>query len=58
MKHALSVLALSVFAAGLSAQSQAPAPVAASTTDLSLRGSVYRSDPARWGAVIDAFHTH
>ncbi len=40
MKHALSVLALSVFAAGLSAQSPAPAPVAASTTDLSLRGSV------------------
>lgn len=41
MKHALSALALSVFVAGVNAQSPAPAPapVAASTTDLSLRGS-------------------
>ena len=39
MKHALTALALSVFVAGVNAQSPAPAPVAASTTDLSLRGS-------------------
>ena len=39
MKHALIALALSVFVAGVNAQSPAPAPVAASTTDLSLRGS-------------------
>ena len=37
MKHALTALALSVFVAGVNAQS--PAPVAASATDLSLRGS-------------------
>lgn len=42
MKHSLSVFALSVFVAGVNAQgaAPAPAPVAASTTDLSLRGSV------------------
>jgi hypothetical protein len=40
MKHALTALALSVFVAGVHAQNAAPAPVAASTTDLSLRGSV------------------
>jgi hypothetical protein len=39
MKHALTALALSVFVAGVNAQNPAPAPVAASTTDLSLRGS-------------------
>jgi hypothetical protein len=41
MKHALTALALSVFVAGVNAQSPAPAPapVAASSTDLSLRGS-------------------
>ena len=41
MKHALTALALSVFVAGVNAQTPAPAPapVAASTTDLSLRGS-------------------
>ena len=39
MKHALTALALSVFVAGVNAQSPAPAPVAASATDLSLRGS-------------------
>jgi len=39
MKHALTALALSIFVAGVNAQSPAPAPVAASTTDLSLRGS-------------------
>jgi hypothetical protein len=39
MKHALTALALSVFVAGVNAQSPAPAPVAVSTTDLSLRGS-------------------
>jgi hypothetical protein len=46
MKHALTALALSVFVAGVNAQSPAPAPapVAASTTDLSLRGS------ASWSA--------
>lgn len=46
MKHALTALALSVFVAGVNAQTPAPAPapVAASTTDLSLRGS------ASWSA--------
>jgi hypothetical protein len=39
MKHALTALALSVFVAGVNAQSPAPAPIAASSTDLSLRGS-------------------
>ena len=39
MKHVLTALALSVFVAGVNAQNPAPAPVAASTTDLSLRGS-------------------
>jgi hypothetical protein len=39
MKHALTAFALSVFVAGVNAQSPAPAPVAASATDLSLRGS-------------------
>jgi hypothetical protein len=39
MKHALTALALSVLVAGVNAQSPAPAPVAASSTDLSLRGS-------------------
>lgn len=39
MKHALTALALSVFVTGVHAQSPAPAPVAASATDLSLRGS-------------------
>ena len=44
MKHVLTALALSVFVAGVNAQNPAPAPVAASTTDLSLRGS------ASWNA--------
>lgn len=40
MKHALTALALSVFVAGVNAQNAAPAPVAVSATDLSVRGSV------------------
>jgi hypothetical protein len=39
MKHALTALALSVFVAGVNAQNAAPAPVAVSATDLSVRGS-------------------
>ena len=45
MKHALIALALSVFVAGVNAQNTAPAPVAVSTTDLSVRGS------ASWNSV-------
>jgi uncharacterized membrane protein YuzA (DUF378 family) len=40
MKHTLTALALAAFAAGASAQNAAPAPVAASSTDLAVRGSV------------------
>ncbi|MEY4379218.1 MAG: hypothetical protein RLZ85_1099, partial [Verrucomicrobiota bacterium] len=39
MKHALTALALSVFVAGVNAQNPAPAPVAVSNTDLSVRAS-------------------
>ncbi len=45
MKHALTALALSVFVAGVNAQNPAPAPVAVSNTDLSVRAS------ASWNSV-------